>query len=161
MILLSVDPGPKLSAYSVLDTHSSLSKKISKFQKLQNEELLKVLKSSRNKKLILEQIKSYGNVIGDEVLTTVLWSGRFIQAHDGEHELIPRKTVCSVLCRNSRAKDKNIRQAIIDRFGGKESAIGKKKSPGPLYGVSGDMWSAIAVGLAYEEIQNEIAKEIL
>ncbi|MBV8782506.1 MAG: hypothetical protein JO353_14005, partial [Phycisphaerae bacterium] len=51
-----------------------------------------------------------------------------------------------------RAKDGNIRQALIDRFGPtKERAIGKKKSPGPLYGMSGDCWSALAVAVTYAD----------
>ena len=57
------------------------------------------------------------------------------------------------LCGNPRAKDANIRQAIIDRFGGKAAAIGTKKNPGPLYGVSGDVWAAIAVGLTWQDRQ--------
>jgi hypothetical protein len=29
----------------------------------------------------------------------------------------------------------------------KDRAIGKKKSPGPLYGIKGDQWAALAVAL--------------
>ena len=41
-----------------------------------------------------------------------------------------------------KAKDSNIRQALIDRFG----PVGTKKNPGWFYGVSKDVWAAIAVG---------------
>jgi hypothetical protein len=35
---------------------------------------------------------------------------------------------------------------MIDRFGpGKEKAIGRKATPGPLYGVKKDIWSALAI----------------
>jgi hypothetical protein len=40
-----------------------------------------------------------------------------------------------------RAKDANIRQALIDKLG----AVGTKKAPGPLYGISGHLWAALAV----------------
>jgi len=50
------------------------------------------------------------------------------------------------LCGSARAKDTNIRQALIDRYGG-SAAIGKKAAPGPLYGVSKDVWSALAVAV--------------
>ena len=50
-------------------------------------------------------------------------------------------------CNSVQAKDGNIRQALIDRFGGKEGAIGKKKTPGPLYGVHAHEWPALAVAV--------------
>lgn len=99
--------------------------------------------------LALEFIASYGMPVGAEVFQTCLWAGRFIQAFPGQHHIVYRKDVKLNLCGSMRAKDGNVRQAIIDRFGGKEKAIGKKKTPGPLYGVSGDMWAALAVGLTY------------
>ena len=58
------------------------------------------------------------------------------------------------LCNSMRAKDSNIRQAILDRYpttgGGKCPQVGTKKEPGPLYGVSKDVWAAIGVGLTYQ-----------
>ena len=49
-------------------------------------------------------------------------------------------------------RDANIRQALIDRYGpGKDRAIGRKLSPGPLYGLSGDCWSALAVAVTTTE----------
>ena len=66
-----------------------------------------------------------------------------------------RKDVKMHLCGSMRAKDTNIRQAIIDRYpasgGGKCPQIGTKKEPGPLYGVSKDIWSALAVAITYSE----------
>jgi hypothetical protein len=46
-------------------------------------------------------------------------------------------------CKTTKAKDSNIRQALIDRFG----APGVKKEPGHTYGLSKDMWSAFAIGV--------------
>ena len=56
------------------------------------------------------------------------------------------------LCGSARAKDANVRQAIIDRFagvGGKAVAVGTKKTPGPLYGISNHKWSALALCLVW------------
>ena len=62
--------------------------------------------------------------------------------------LVYRRDVKLFHCQTVRANDANIRAAIIDRFGpGKEKAIGKKSAPGPLYGIKGDEWSALAVAL--------------
>jgi hypothetical protein len=46
-----------------------------------------------------------------------------------------------------KAKDGNIRQALIDRFG----VVGTKKNQGWFYGFSGDIWSAYAVGITYKD----------
>jgi hypothetical protein len=44
----------------------------------------------------------------------------------------------------------NIRKAIIDLYGPNEKRVlGTKKEPGPLYGVSGDGWAALGVGLTF------------
>lgn len=49
--------------------------------------------------------------------------------------------------RRLAAKDANVRQALINRFGGKDAAIGRKAAPGPLYGISRDMRSALAIAV--------------
>jgi hypothetical protein len=35
--------------------------------------------------------------------------------------------------------------------GGRRAAVGLKASPGPLYGVSRDVWQALALGVAYAD----------
>jgi len=46
--------------------------------------------------------------------------------------------------------DSTIRQAMLDRYGpGREKAIGKKKSPGPLYGIRKDEWQALALAVTF------------
>jgi len=62
--------------------------------------------------------------------------------------MLPRRAVKLALCGDSRAKDANIRQALIDRFGG-SAAIGRKTAPGPLYGISRDVWSALAIAVTF------------
>ena len=87
--------------------------------------------------------------VGREVFETVYWIGRFAQAAQPvEHTLVSRGAVKMHLCGSKRAKDSNIRQALIDRFGG-SAAIGRKADPGPLYGISGDVWSALAVAVTW------------
>jgi hypothetical protein len=62
--------------------------------------------------------------------------------------LLPRRAVKRALWGDSRAKDPNIRPARVDRFGG-VAAIGRKAAPGPLYGISRDVWSALAIAVTY------------
>ena len=52
----------------------------------------------------------------------------------------------------TKAKDSNIRQAIMDRYGStREAAIGTKKNPQELYGVSKDIWAALGVAITASE----------
>jgi hypothetical protein len=98
--------------------------------------------------LAVEMIASYGMPVGREVFETCLWIGRFIEAWGRQYQLIYRKDVKIFHCESVRATDANIRASLIDRFGpGKVKAIGTKKAPGPLYGIKGDEWSALAVAL--------------
>ena len=65
------------------------------------------------------------------------------------------------ICGTARAKDSNVRQALMDRYGStRELAIGKKKTPGPLYGFSADMWSALAIALTYKEDKGRLVDGI-
>ena len=106
--------------------------------------------------LVIERVEGFGMPVGREVFETVWWSGRFAQAwrdaSGAEAERLGRRDVKLHLCGTSRAKDGNVRQALIDRFGpGKDVAIGKKKSQGPLYGISGDEWAALAVAVTWAD----------
>lgn len=154
MILLSIDPGNSESAFATYDTEHG---KPLSWQKIPNTELLYCVENSdssarRIDHLAIEMVACYGMAVGAEVFDTCVWIGRFIQAWGGPFNFIYRKDVKLHLCGNLRAKDANIRQALIDRFGpGKELAIGRKASPGPLYGMSGDCWSALAVAVTHAD----------
>jgi hypothetical protein len=99
-----------------------------------------------------EMIASYGMAVGKEVFETCVWIGRFIQAAGPERvRLIYRKDVKLRLCGSPRAKDANIRQALIDKWGGKAEAIGTIKKQGPLYHVKSHAWAALAVAVVAAE----------
>lgn len=151
MKILAIDPGPTESAFVVWD-----GEKARTFDKIENYEMLQLCKAHRDDLVgdrayvcVIEKIASYGMAVGAEVFETCVWTGRFMEAFNPDRtDRITRGEVKNHLCRSSKAKDGNIRQALIDRFGG-PSAIGKKKTPGPLYGVSGDVWSALAVAVTW------------
>ena len=148
--IFAIDPGPELSAFVAYDGSKPVW-----FDKIENRDLLKNIESRRGligcETLIIEQIAAMGMAVGAEVFETCFWSGRFAQAWSGEFDRVKRNQVKMHLCGNMRAKDANIRQAIIDKFGGKDRGIGKKKTPGPLYGMSGDCWAALAVAITWWE----------
>ena len=100
-------------------------------------------------RLAIEMIASYGMAVGAEVFATCRWVGRFQQAWHAPDDvrLVPRMAVKMHLCKTSKAKDANIRQAIIDLYGGKAEAIGTVKKQGPLYGVKSHAWAALGVAI--------------
>lgn len=152
-MILAIDPGNTHSAYLVYN-----GLKPTCFGKVQNGWLRDRLIDWRSgfglfagaETLVIEMIASYGMPVGREVFETCTWIGRFTEAAGGA-QLVYRKDVKLHLCGQSRAKDANIRQALIDKFGGKEKAIGRKATPGPLYGISADVWSALAIAVTYDE----------
>jgi hypothetical protein len=102
--------------------------------------------------LVVEQIESFGMPVGVEVFETVFWAGRFVEVWGGAWERVTRRAVKLHLCGQARAKDGHIRQALIDRYGpGREAAIGRKASPGPLHGLRADLWAALAVGVTWTD----------
>lgn len=149
MRIVAIDPGPTESAYCVL-TNSV----IEKFGKLPNNEILDKVcwLKAPGEELVIEQIASYGMAVGEEVFETVFWSGRFAQAWTGQFHRIKRHTIKMHLCHDSRAKDCNIRQALIDRYG----KPGTNKNKGVTYGISGDCWSALAVATTFSDTYKEI-----
>ena len=154
-VILAIDPGNTESAYVVMTDAGQ----VSWFGKLPNEQLLAldVLVHGKHD-LAIEMIASYGMPVGREVFETCVWIGRFVEAHkNGPHALVYRRDVKLHLCGQARAKDGNVRQALIDRWGGKGKAIGKKATPGPLYGISADVWQALAVAVTFADTRDRRA----
>lgn len=154
-MILAIDPGDVKSAYALLDQEL----KPRDFGILPNEELIEkfYFRDFRPvpRHFAIEMVASYGMPVGKTTFETCLWIGRFIQAGTTHlpgiydcQKIFRKSDVCMNLCHNTRAKDANIRQALIDRFG----VVGTKKNPGWFYGVSKDVWSAIAVGVTYNDL---------
>lgn len=149
MTIVAIDPGPIQSAYVILEDGRILHYGIMK-----NAEMLELMKACQSHHCVIEMIASYGMAVGAEVFETCVWIGRFIQAWESRTGTTPcrikRKEVCLHLCGSSRAKDANIRAALIDRFG----PAGTKKEPGGTYGISKDVWAALAVAVtAYDTME--------
>jgi len=154
-MLLAIDPGTTQTGWVLVD-QENYPPKIELCGITPNPEMLDNIDFgllSGSDQLYIEMIASYGMPVGKTVFETCVWIGRFQQAFNAPDEAvyIYRKDVEMFLCNNSRAKDNNIRQAIIDLYpatgGGKIKQIGIKNKPGPLFGVRGDIWAALGVAL--------------
>ena len=144
--VLAIDPGSAQSAWLRFDGDRPQG-----FGITANEVLVRALRSGGLPDVVvIEKVESYGMAVGAEVFDTVWWAGQFAEAvHRVPVVMLPRRAVKLALCGDSRAKDANVRQALIDRFGGKDAAIGRKAAPGPLYEISRDVWSALAIAVTY------------
>lgn len=154
MIVTAVDPGNEYSAFVryVVESGTLLER-----GKRPNAEIRGVVGNKHRPYdvLAIEMIASYGMPVGAEVFQTCVEIGRLVQIAEaaGIHvALVYRRDVKLHLCGQARAKDGNVRQALIDRYGGKDKAIGRKASKGPLYGVTADCWQALAVAVTYSEL---------
>jgi hypothetical protein len=139
--VVGIDPGPRDSSYVVWD-----GSRVVRCGDLPNAELAAYLDSACDP-VACEWIESFGMAVGREVFETVFAIGMFSQHVDGLR-LVPRRDVKMHLCQSPRAKDGNIRQALIDRCG----VVGTKKAPGPLYGISQHRWAALAVAVTAFDI---------
>lgn len=151
MTILAIDPGTTQSAWVVWADGSVSNHAIEP-----NAELLDRLRQRRGAigwadVAVIEQMASYGMPVGAEVFETVRWAGRFEEAlHPTPVYQLPRRNVKLHLCGSARAKDANVRQALLDKFGGK-AAVGVKAHPGVLYGIHGDLWAALGVAVTFAE----------
>jgi hypothetical protein len=152
MTILGIDPGTTESQLLVLAGSRILERNFASNHAILAD--IPRLLAVHRPAVCIEGVQGMGMIVGQEVFDTAVWVGRYFQQCEN-HGTIPaivfRRTVKLHICGNPRAKDGNIRQALIDRFGGKERAIGKKATPGPLYGVSSHAWSALALAITFAE----------
>lgn len=155
-VIFAIDPGNKESGYALLKMPQF---RLMDFGKVGNDELLRIIPFIAGQADIfaIEMVASYGMPVGKDVFETCVWIGRFIQAAKKQHHFVYRKDEKMCLCGSMKAKDSNIRQALIDRFATFDFKSGKgtKANPDTFYGVSKDVWQAIAVGVTHYERYSE------
>lgn len=144
-MLLAIDPGTEQSGYVWFENDR---RSVFQADVIPNCRVIDLIRTGWEA-VVIEMIASYGMPVGREVFETAVWIGRFVEARDGRAERLYRRDIKLHFCQSARAKDQHIWQAILDRYGGKEKAIGCKKNPGPLYSVKSHARAALALGLAW------------
>jgi hypothetical protein len=183
-VIFAIDPGPTESAFVFFDPNE---RRILDSEKVENWRLYSKVRSmamNTVQTFVIETIVSYGMRLGDETLRTVEFIGAIDYLLVGlRHKMhrLTRPTIKGYLCSSVRATDANVRAVLIDKFGGRDMAIGHVKCKtckgrgttrapgvgkvdciqcagsgwthknGPLYGVSHDVWSALAVAVTFAE----------
>jgi len=147
--VIGVDPGTDKSAFAEFD-----GKEVVSFGLWENEHLLSHPLWQEDH-VFVEMIASYGMAVGASVFETCVFIGRCLQVAStarwadwkspagGNVTRVYRKDIKLHLCNSPRAKDANVRQALIDRIGPQ----GTKKNQGPTYGIKSHEWAAIAVAV--------------
>lgn len=148
----AIDPGPVVSGYYGVSTSGTIKAGV-----MDNEILLQLLPacSLHHDCLAIEMMEARGMPLGKESLETVFWAGRFYQKwQPGNVWYVFRRDVKLYLCGSVRAKDANIRQALIDIYGPPDT----KKRPNPATaGVKSHAWAAMAVWHYASTVQTDNA----
>lgn len=165
VLVLGIDPGPKATGWVLYDGERVLAgepdadnQRLLDFSPYWHAGVEQLNRADVGEAVLachvgIEWITSYGMAVGADVFETCWWAGRLAQHIGGLStpvERITRRDIKLHLCGSARAKDANVRQALIDRFGGvqgKAAAVGTKRAPGPLYGTRSHMWAALAVAV--------------
>jgi len=155
LVFPAIDPGNEESGAVLLDTFGHV---LRVWPKVSNDVILSELNWTRGMhsyaRLVIEMPKARGMPTANQEFETCVVIGWFEMAFGRNRSTrIYRHQVKSSICNSQRAKDGNIAAAIREMYpqtgGGAKPAVGTKKAPGPLYGVSKDAWQALAVGLTY------------
>lgn len=157
MTVLAIDPGNKESGYAVIRMPEF---SLLEFGKEDNDALLRRMDGFKRTvdAAAIEMVGCYGMPVGKDVFETCVWIGRFSQVLEGcSIGYVYRKDEKMYLCGSMKAKDANIRQALINRYAMHDFKNGKgtKDKKDVFYGVAKDVWQAIAVGVTYAEEKYE------
>ncbi len=155
MRIAAIDPGTDQSGFVTLEFPSL---KVLDKDFIRNEQLLAFIRSTQPdwfNVLIIERIEHYGMRVGREVFDTCYWSGKFAEAYyPGRVEMVSARETRIILCGTARAKKSEVHQAVRDWMAvfhkvQVKQLKGTKKNPGPLYGFSNHMWSALGLIVTY------------
>ena len=184
-VICGIDPVTEKIGFLLFDEHKVC---VTFSSEMMNEVILEILRGDYSfpgipdactwSELYIEDIESMGLTVGKSTFVTVKWIGKFEEAYAGRTKRkaveVSRGDEKITLCgartyldkttgKRRGVKDAEIRRAVIDRFpptgGGKNPQVGTKKEPGPLYGVKGHCWSALAVLITGMENANKKGSE--
>jgi len=185
--IIALDPGNTKTGYVVYDMDSN--KPIS-CGKIENERMLSQIFNG-NTPIVCEFPYPRGQSISWQLIESIEWAGKFsCAAHMCKLSFtkMNRKDIKVHVAKSANAKDKHVRKALIEYFGGEKTIAGpkclvckgkkgigrgKKKvecsnckgtglvEPGLLYEFSADCWAALAVAVTYYDCGSSKSSEVL
>lgn len=154
--LLAIDPGNEESGWVLIDvpTRAPLAHGITPNPELRTRLRRMAFALDPPDRVVIEMVASYGMAVGAEVFETCVWIGRFLEVCvEARPSLFPQRVKRLAVkvhhCHDSRAKDTNIRQALVDRFAPGQANHGKGTAahPGWFHGFTKDVWAAYALAV--------------
>lgn len=151
MTILAIDPGSKESAVLMLQDDEVSDPVI-----WSNEAVLGVVQDlyqdyGPDTEVVIETIEPWGGFVGPPALETMYWVGRFEEAaRPLPVTLLHRSKVLPALGVPKLPKGKAqsvVRTMLIERWGGGNPV----RRDHPLHGIREDLWSALALAVAYQE----------
>lgn len=150
-LVLGIDPGPTSSGlvmYSPADEVVAWAESAASLSDVRQA----MDSMSRGDLVLIERVESYG-IPGNSLLDTAEVVGRLREYGEGRGlrvEVMTRREVCRQLDVTGGGKDRQVREVCLALHGRERSvAVGTKRQPGPLYGVSGHAWQALGLVLAW------------
>lgn len=138
-IVLAVDPGQSVSAFVTLSGSDIIN-----YGLRRNPDVLSIVKNEQFDVLALEMIASYGLKVGKSVFETCVFIGELkatAEARGIPVRLVFRKDVKKHVCGTCLSKDSDVRRRMVERYG----EAGSKSQPGPTFGMTQDVWQALAL----------------
>jgi hypothetical protein len=136
MNILSIDPGSRYTGVVIYDSVKDTIPYKNAFEN-DNEGVIALLRSLGPpfqehivNKVVIEGVKSYGQIVGDDVFETLMWIGEFRRVCKDlglPYTFVIRKTYVTHLTGNPRSKDTNVRACMIERWGYQDIAIGGRR----------------------------------
>ena len=159
MPILGIDPGPVTSGVVVYDTKAR--RVVASNAKATHDEVLNLIDDSGASVVVIERPAAMGQIgvgMAGHMLDTAWVAGGFAEyarANGRRSEHVTRREVLRNLGVHTGkgSADSRVRAACIADHGG-TAAVGRKASPGPLYGVSSHAWQALGLVLAWMEAQD-------
>lgn len=150
--LLAIDPGNTESGWVLIDADT---RRPVEHGKTPNTRLIELVAGPgmHTDHATIEMVASYGMAVGADVFETCVWIGRYVEAIRRYQlvnpRLIYRRDIKLHHCHTAKAKDSNIRQALVDRFapGQPNHGKGTKANPGWFHGFRADIWQAYALAV--------------
>jgi len=167
-LILGIDPGPTISGWCLLRGTKYLCGDQS-----YNHEVFRALSVVHGNAfqdvdvIGIEWMENYGQVVGQSIFKTCAWVGRYEAAvgfYDNAAKVkrVQRSHVKLHLCRTARAKDVNVRHALVGLWGDDMKSVkGTKNKKGPLYGIKEHVWSALAVAVTVRDLGAENAPPLI
>ena len=179
MKIFAIDPGSEVSSFVIWDPVPNVIHEHG--LDVTNGVLIQRVRALEEQMhLVVERIASQGMIVGQETFDTADYVGALGEAYVHKYLVhkIFRRLVKVGCCGDSKAKDSNVRQFVIDYFGGQDKAIGGKKCgkckgkgwfgsgrqecpackgakwkhpPGKVFGFAEDEWQAMALAIYFFE----------